>query len=289
MHWKHLPIVAFDTETTGLHPFGGDRIIEFAAVSMHIGPDGKVSDVSEHSWLVNPGIPIPHKVTEITGITDADVADAPPFKTIADDVHALLQGAITVAHNYPFDLNFISQELNRVDLVWPEPLAEIDTVDLSIKSFPDARSHRLKDVCKRMDVSLVGAHRATNDAEACGRVFIELARRADVEDSLQAMLEWANAIGRPPENGPFTTNPAGTLVFADGPHEGSPIGHHPIYLAWMTKARQQATEGWQWRFSESTRRWVRRWLDIRGSGRSRPSMKSFRSDDWIVDSCIAEI
>lgn len=288
MRWKHLPIVAFDTETTGLHPFAGDRIIEFAAVSLQIGPDGQVSDVSEHSWLINPGIPIPAKVTEITGISDRDVADKPSFSEVAAQIRSLFVGAVTVAHNYPFDLNFLTVEFGRCDLTWPEPLAEIDTVDLSIKHFPEARTHKLGDVCRRLDISLVDAHRATNDAEACGRVFIEVARRHEVEDDLHAMLQWAHAIGRPPESSPFILDDTQMLVFGQGPHAGDAIGLHPIHLAWMTKAKVRGPDGWQWKYTESTRTWIQRWLDIRGSGRARPNMKSFRSEDWVIDSCIAE-
>lgn len=288
MKWKHLPIVAFDTETTGLEPFGGDRIIEFAAVVFHLDEQGRIERQEEHSWLVNPGGPIPRKVQEITGITDADVVDKPGFDAIADAVVELLAGAVTVAHNYPFDLAFLTQELGRLGLHWPEPLAEVDTVDLSIKHFANERGHKLSDLCQRLDVVLRGAHRATNDAAACGRSFIELARRHQVDDDLQAMLDWSRAIGRPPESGPLGTNEEGTVVFLEGPHEGEPVAHHPIYLAWMQKARVRGPHGWVWRYPEATRRWAQRWLDVRGSGRALQNAKSFRPEDWALDSCIAD-
>ena len=288
MRWKHLPIVAFDTETTGLQPFAGDRIIEFAAVAIDIDPNGNVAGVSEHSWLINPGVPIPPKVTEITGISDRDVAGKPAFEEVAAEIRQLLAGAVTVAHNYPFDLNFLTLEFGRCGLSWPEPLAEIDTVDLSLKHYSEAKGHRLVDVCRRLDIRLEGAHRATNDAEACGRVFVEVARRHNVEDDLHAMLAWANAIGRPPSSSPFKLNEFESLVFAEGPHQDEPISQFPIHLAWMTKARVKVDDGWQWKYSESTRNWISRWLNIRGSGRARPSIKSFRSEDWVIDSCIAE-
>jgi len=288
MRWKNQAIVAFDTETTGLSPFGGDRVIEFAAVTLRIGSDGRVSDVSEHSWLVNPGIPIPPTVTEITGINDGDVAKAPPFSAIAQDVFDLLAGTISVAHNYPFDLGFLSQEFARTDRGWPEPLAEIDTVDVSMKCFPDARSHRLMDVCKRLNVELTGAHRAANDAEACGRAFLELARIHEVEDDLQGMLEWANAIGRPPENGPLLVNEHGSVVFRDGEYAGEAVRDYPIHLAWMEKARVATDGEWGWRYPESSRRWIRRWLNVRGAGRIRPNPKTARPDDWVLDCCIAD-
>lgn len=288
MKWKSQPIVAFDTETTGLEPFGGDRIIEFAAVVFHLAPDGSVESQEEHSWLINPGIPIPRKVTEITGISDGDVVGAPSFPEVAGEIRELLAGAVTVAHNLPFDLAFLSREFQLIGSYWPEPLAEIDTVDLSMVCFPDARSHRLSDVCDRLGVTLEGAHRATNDAEACGLCFITLARRHEIPDDLQAMLDWARAIGRPPEDGPFGEDEHGRIVFRDGPHAGEPVAEHPIHLQWLTRARVRRGSGWQWRYPESARRWARRWLDVRGAGRARQHAKSFHELDWVIDSCVAD-
>ncbi len=288
MRWKHLPIVAFDTETTGLSPFAGDRMIEFAAVVLRTDDDGRVVSQEDHAFLINPQMPIPRTASQITGITDADVANKPTFAEVADDIRRLLTGAVTVAHNYPFDLAFLTKEFERLGQVWPEPLAEIDTVDLSMRTYPDQRGHKLEDVCKRLGVTLDGAHRATNDAAACGRSFVEMARRRDIEDDLQAMLDWAAAIGQPPDNGPLGPADDGRVVFLEGPHQGDPVGHHPLHLAWIEKARVRGAGGWRWRFPESTRRWVRRWLDVRGSGRARQNPKSFRAEDWVLDSCIAD-
>jgi DNA polymerase III epsilon subunit family exonuclease len=287
MRWKRRAFVAFDTETTGLQPFSGDRIIEFAAVVFRLDDSGHVVDRQDHSYLVNPGIPIPRKVTEITGISDGDVVGAPAFEAVADNIEALLRDSISVAHNYPFDLGFLTKEFQRIGRWWPEPLAEIDTVDLSIRCFPDARSHRLADVCSRLGVVLDGAHRATNDAAACGEVFAALARRNDVEDDLQAMLDWAGAIGRPPEMGPIGLDEHSRVVFAEGPHKDAPVAEHPIHLAWLEKARERGADGWRFRYPESTRSWVRRWLEVRGSGRAKQHAKSFHAEDWVLDSCIA--
>jgi DNA polymerase-3 subunit epsilon len=287
MRWKHLPVVAFDTETTGLQPFGGDRVIEIAAVKLMIAPDGRVADVTTHQWLVNPQMPIPRMATEISGISDADVAGKPLFEEIAADVHALLGGAVTVAHNYPFDMAFLTQEFLRVGKHWPEPLAEVDTVDLSHRMFADARGHKLADVCQRLGIVLDGAHRAGNDARACGECFVEMVRRSDVSDELQAMLDWAFAIGRPPEEGPFGVDNNGRVVFREGPHTGDKVSDHPIHLAWIDKARAKGPQGWSWKYPDGARRWAKRWLDVRGSGRARGNPKSFHASDWVLDSCIA--
>lgn len=286
MRWRQLPIVAFDTETTGLEPFQGDRIIEVAVVTFRLDEQGQVLEKIPLSHLVNPGVPIPRKVTEITGISDADVADAPRFADIAEEIHAVLASGVVVAHNLPFDHAFLSQEFRAVGLSWPEPVAEIDTLDLSIRLFSDARTHKLADVSSRLDVRLEGAHRATNDAEACGEVFVRLARRHDVSDDLQGLLDWANAIGRPPEHGGLATDDDGRVIFADGPAAGKPVADDPVRLAWMEKARERGPDGWRWRYPDSVRRWVRRYLDVRGAGRSRQNPKGTHVDTWSLDSCI---
>ena len=286
MHWRNLPLVAFDTETTGLDPYHGDRIIEFAAVVFTLSPDGTITDRTDHAFMINPGREIPREITRITGITEKDVAKAPPFEEVAKQIHGLFKGAITVAHNYPFDLAFLTQEFERCGLSWPEPMAEVDTFDLSKKYFPEAKKHRLVDFCKRLDVVLENAHRATEDAAACGQSFITLARQRNVDDHLQSLIDWAEAIGRPPEDGALGTDAQGRVVFTEGPHEGEPIAAHPIHLQWMCKAREKGPDGWHWKYSESSRRWAKRWLNTRGSGRTRVSPKTAGAGDWALDSCI---
>jgi DNA polymerase-3 subunit epsilon len=294
MKWKHLPVVAFDTETTGLEPFGGDRIIELAAVVFELDEAGRVAKRTDHAWLINPERDIPRKVTEITGISAADVADKPRFGDVAEEIRKLLANAVTVAHNYPFDLAFLTREFEELHgrtgdprWHWPEPLAEVDTVDLSMRYFPDARSHRLADLAERLQVQLERAHRATDDAAACGLCFVEMVGRYRVDDDLQGMLDWANAIGRPPEDGPIGLDEHGRVVFLEGPHRGVPVGQRPVHLAWMDKARVKVDGRWRWRYSEAVRRWSRRWLEVRAAGRARQGQKGFHASDWAPDPCIA--
>lgn len=286
MRWKHLDIVAFDTETTGLDPYQGDRIIEISLVVMRLTEDGTIEVRQVVSHLVNPGIPVPRMVTQITGLKDEDLVGKPSFAEVAEEIGALLGSGIAVAHNFPFDHAFLQREFAIAGLPWTEPLAAIDTVDVSMKHHKDARSHKLGDLAKRMGVALVEAHRAANDAEACGRAFLEMAKRANVEDDLDVMLEWADAIGRPPQDGPFGVDAHGVAVFLEGPHQGAPVVEHPLHLAWMEVARVHRADGWAWRYPDSSRRWLRRFLDVRTTGRARTSPRSVHAGDWVLDSCI---
>lgn len=284
MSWRDTPIVAFDTETTGLNPHDGDRVIEFAAVKLWVDGDGHVNRVEPFERLFNPGIPIPRKVTEITGIDDDTVADAPPFEDHAKEIRHMLQGAICVAHNFPFDRAFLTVEFRRNGLPWPDPIAEIDTVDLSMRWFKGARSHKLADVSARLDVTLEGAHRATADAEACGRCFLELARRHEAPENLHGMLDWADALGRPPENDVLGRGSNGVLEYLQGDHAGEPVENFPVYLQWMTYARVRQDGAWAYRYPESLRRWAERFLRVRCSGRAKQNPKSFGPGDWTIDS-----
>lgn len=288
MSWTELPVVAFDTETTGLNPWTGDRIIEFAAVRFRLDPGGSVREdaVERIHFLFNPGIPIPREVRDLTGIQDADVAKAPPFAEQAKAVRAILEGAVTVAHNYAFDHSVLMAEFDRLGLTWPSPRAEIDTLDVCRRHQPEGGSLKLGELAARLGVRLDGAHRAVNDAEACGRVFLVLARRHDAPPELEGLLEWADAIGHPPPGGPIRLLPDGRVVFAEPPLEGEEVEHHPDHLAWMILARARRAGAWQMRYPDSVRAWAARWLRVRAAGRAIQGGRHFGADDWALDSCV---
>lgn len=297
MQWKNKAIVAFDTETTGLQPHVDDRIIEFAAVEFHVDERLQVTQRVDHSWLIHPDRAIPPKVTEITGIRNSDVEGKPRFSEVAVQIYTLLNDAITVAHNYPFDLSFLLMEfhaLGESGPTMPLPLAEIDTYDLSLKTFPDARGHRLEDLARTLHVQMGRAHRATDDAAATGQCLIELLRRgSNLNDDLLALQEWAGAVGRPPKGSPIGVGEQNVLTFLDGPHAGTPIAQQQVHLHWMLKARVKADHGWTWRFPESLRNWITRWLTFRGSfrglGKARQAPRSAHPQDWTIDPCIADV
>ena len=115
MSWTEHRIIAFDTETTGLNPFDGDRVIEFGAVELTVDAEYRVTGVKAYDWLIDPEGPIPREVTRVTGIKDEDVAGKPVFAKVAKDVHALLEGAIVVAHNLAFDEHAVRARLGVED------------------------------------------------------------------------------------------------------------------------------------------------------------------------------
>ncbi len=287
MRWMDKPIVAFDTETTGLNPWLGDRMIEFGAVVFHLDERGRIDEsrTERHEFFVNPGIPIPPEVQRTTHINDDDVAGAPPFAEKAEIIWELLRDSLSVAHNYDFDQAVIASEFQRLGRFWPTPLAEIDTLDLSRRYFGGARGHRLEQLAQRLDIKLVDAHRAANDAEACGRSFLAMTSRFEAPDQLEGLLQWADAIGRPPLDGPLGLDPAGRVIFGEGPLEGKPAALHPEHLAWMVVARRRHEGAWHYRYPESTRSWVARFLRLRMAGRAIQGGRSFGPEDWAPESC----
>ncbi|GDX83163.1 hypothetical protein LBMAG42_49740 [Deltaproteobacteria bacterium] len=283
MRWRELRILAFDTETTGLYPEEGHRVIEFAAVELRLDAEGKVADVVRHEWMFNPGVPIPRDVTEVNHIRDEDVADKPAFSVSGGAIHALLTGSLLVAHNLPFDQRFLTAEFGRLGLRWPVTAAEVDTSDLSRLFFKEARSHKLGELCTRLDVPLVEAHRAGNDAEACGRGFLVMADRFDAPAELEGLGDWGDVILDPPATGHMARNGEGVLAFLEGAYEGQAVEAHPEILAWIGMARERREGRWDWRFPEQLRRWSARWLRVRAAGRFPQHMKGFGPLDWGID------
>jgi DNA polymerase-3 subunit alpha (Gram-positive type) len=164
---KYNEFVSFDIETTGLSAKNGDRIIEIGAVKIK---SGKVIDVF-HS-LINPGIKIPYRITELTGLTDKDVKNSPRFEKVLTDFKAFTEDLVLVAHNAKFDLGFIEHYGAFIDIEFKQPF--IDTVQMSRYLLTDLESHKLNLVAERLNVSQNNHHRADDDARVCGEIFTKL-------------------------------------------------------------------------------------------------------------------
>ena len=127
------PSLAFvDLETTGTHA-ARDRITEIGIVRVDADADGGIPRVTEWSSLVNPGITVPAAIVALTGITDAMIADAPSFASLARDVTQLLGGCVFVAHNARFDYGFLKHEFARLERSFTARV--LCTVKLSRRAF----------------------------------------------------------------------------------------------------------------------------------------------------------
>ena len=149
--------VMLDLETTGGNA-AVDRITEIAAVRVEHG-----IEVDRWSTLVNPGVPIPPFIENLTGISDAMVDSAPRFKDVADRLLALLDGAVFVAHNVRFDHGFVLHELARMGR--PFKINTLCTVRLSRKLYPQYKSHGLDALLQRHGLQTQARHRAMGDVD----------------------------------------------------------------------------------------------------------------------------
>lgn len=151
-----------DVETTGMHAVGDDRITEIAVVVV----EGNRREVVFDS-LVNPGRPIPTRITELTGISNAMVATAPSFSEIADQVVAALAGRVFVAHNARFDWGFVGAEVKRHrDLALDGP--RLCTVRLARRLVRNEPSYSLGALAVRFGLEFTARHRAAGDAMVTG-------------------------------------------------------------------------------------------------------------------------
>lgn len=158
-----------DIETTGGNNKTG-RITEIAAF-LHNGE--KLID--KFSTLINPGIPIPPFIKNLTGITDEMVASAPTFAEISTELNRFTANAIFVAHNAGFDYGFIKEEYRRIGKDFKRKT--LCTVRLSRRSFPDLKSYSLGKITAELDIKLNGAHRAEADALATVKLFEKIIDR----------------------------------------------------------------------------------------------------------------
>jgi DNA polymerase-3 subunit epsilon len=163
--------VLFDTETTGLDPMAGDRVIEVAALELENDlPTGR-----HFHALVHPQRSIPEEVTRIHGITLDQLAGKPLFAEIADDLLAFLGDGKLVAHNAPFDFGFLNAEFSRLGQPALDGERMIDTLAMAKARFPGL-PNSLDALCRRfgIDLSERSTHNALLDCKLLAEVYVEL-------------------------------------------------------------------------------------------------------------------
>jgi DNA polymerase-3 subunit epsilon len=166
-----LTYVVFDTETTGLLPQQGDEIVQIAAVRIVNGRrvEGEVFDT-----LVNPRRSIPLSSTEVHGITEAMVADAPEVGEVLRRFHKFAEGAVLIAHNAPFDMQFLRRREADLGLAFDHPV--LDTVLLSAVIYGQHETHSLDALTHRLGITIPEAdrHTAIGDTVATADAFLKL-------------------------------------------------------------------------------------------------------------------
>lgn len=157
--------VVFDLETTGFSPIK-DKIIEIGAVKVE---HGEITE--KFSTFVNPKIPIPFQITQLTSITDQMVMDAPDIENVLPQFLEFIGDAALVAHNASFDVSFIEQNCRYQD-IQPD-FTSVDTVALARILLPTLSKFKLNVVANALHISLENHHRAVDDAGATAEIFVK--------------------------------------------------------------------------------------------------------------------
>ena len=163
--------VLFDTETTGLEPDQGHRVIEVAALELvNDLPTGR-----HFHALIDPGRHIPEEATRIHGFTAAHLSGQPLFETIAPKLIEFLGEGPLIAHNAPFDFAFLNNEFALLGLSALEPIRMVDTLIMAKTRFPGL-PNSLDALCRRFSIDLSGrtTHNALLDCRLLAQVYVEL-------------------------------------------------------------------------------------------------------------------
>ena len=173
--------IVFNTETTGLDPYQGDRLVEIGCVELINGfPTGQVF----HRYL-NPERDVPEGAFKVHGLSGEFLRDKPLFADVCEELLAFIGDAPLVAHNAMFDLGFLNSELERCKKMQLQRDRLVDTLMLARRRYP-AGPNRLDDLCTRfsIDASRRTKHGALLDAELLAEVYVELTGKRQARLSL---------------------------------------------------------------------------------------------------------
>ena len=220
--------IFLDTETTGLYPDQGHRIIEIAGVeTINRRPTG-----NHYHKYINPEREIDAGAQDVHGITFEFLQDKPLFKDLADDFLAFIQGAELVIHNAPFDIGFLNSELGKLGL--PAVTAVCGSVVDTLKMAKDARPgqrNNLDALCRhfQIDNSRRTLHGALLDAELLAEVYMALTRG---QDSL--IIDWEHELASSESIVLSENRTALRLLMADEEERAA----HDVYLAGLGDAEK---------------------------------------------------
>jgi len=163
--------IALDTETTGLSPKDGHRVVEIGCVEL----DGNIPTGNEWHSYVNPDRAMPEAAFAVHGLSEEFLKKEPRFRDIAEDFLRFIKGGELVIHNAKFDIGFLNSELKMASMPLIEIKKTIDTVHLAREKIPGAAAS-LDALCKRfeIDLSLREKHGALLDAKLLAEVYLQL-------------------------------------------------------------------------------------------------------------------
>ena len=163
--------IFLDTETTGLSPANGDKLVEIGAVEVI---NRQITGKIFHHYI-NPQRGSDEGALGVHGLTTEFLSDKPLFHSIAQDLLSFVNGATVFIHNAPFDLSFLNAELSESGLNTFESITVVDTLDIAKRKYPDERNN-LDALCERLGVDNSGreTHSALHDALILAKVYLAM-------------------------------------------------------------------------------------------------------------------
>ena len=228
------PLCFFDLETTGIN-ITNDRIVEIAILKLN--PDEKIE---KKVWLVNPEMLIPKEVSEIHGITDDKVADAPTFKEISKTIYNFIKGSDLAGYNSDrFDIPLLMEEFLRSEVDFEtKNLRTIDVQTIFHKMEQRNLTAALKFYCNK---KLENAHSAMVDTQATYDVLMsQLDRYSDLEPSISFLSDFTTRRKNADFAGYIVFNKKDEECFSFGKHKGQTVENildkEPGYFGWLLKS-----------------------------------------------------
>lgn len=166
---SQVSYTVFDTETTGLHPAGGDEIISIGALRI---VNGRLLEQESFDQLVQPGLRLNPDSTAIHGIDDAMLKGRPRIEKVLPQFHGFAEDTVLIAHNAAFDMKFLQMQEEKTGIRFDQPV--LDTLLLSQVIHPHQKEHSLEAIAQRFGVDIVGRHTALGDALVTGEVFLKM-------------------------------------------------------------------------------------------------------------------
>jgi len=185
-----MRFIAFDIETTGTVP-GVDQVVELGAVRFI---DGQVDAV--FSTLIDPLRPIPPGASAVNGISNDMVKGKPTIDRILEPFTEFCGDDHLVAHNAPFDSQFLINDYKKVELPTPRGLI-LDTLPIARKVFPGLANYKLGTLVQHLKIPTTGFHRAEEDATYCGKLFLEMVKRISINGQPPAVENLIALTGKP--------------------------------------------------------------------------------------------
>jgi DNA polymerase-3 subunit epsilon len=228
------PIVFFDLEATGVNVVS-DRIVEIGILKVF--PNG---NKESHTWLINPGIPIPAEVVAIHGIDDAKVANEPTFKDMAHRIHDMIKDSDLGGYNSnKFDIPMLAEEFLRAGIDFDmKKRRAVDVQNIFHKKEQRTLSAAYKFYCQK---DLENAHSAEADTLATYEILLaQLDRYDDLENDIEKLADFSNRFRAVDFAGFIILNKEDVECFSFGKYKNRPVedvlAENPGYYSWMQNA-----------------------------------------------------